>query len=299
MITRRRLATGACAALVGYGLSGRLHEARAARSSFDTLARDLARLEAASGGRLGVAFLDTLSGASSGHRADERFPMCSTFKLLAAAAVLARVDAGKESLGRRVQFDARDVVEYSPVTKDRIGGAGMSLAEICEAAMIVSDNTAGNLLLANLGGPAGLTAYARSLGDQVTRLNRIETDLNEALPGDPRDTTTPAAMLSNLRALIFGNALSASSRDRLTAWLIGNRTGGTRIRAGLPSDWRVGDKTGTGHNGTANDVGVAWPPERAPIILSVYLTGATTSAEQRYATIAGVARAVASATGSR
>jgi beta-lactamase class A len=299
MITRRGFAIGAGVALVGYNLNRGPDDARAARGSFDTLAHDLARLEAESGGRLGVAFLDTSSGASSGHRADERFPMCSTFKLLAAAAVLSRVDAGKESLDRRIQFDARDIVEYSPVTKDRVGSAGMSLAEICEAAMILSDNTAGNLLLANLGGPAGLTAYARSLGDQMTRLDRIETDLNEARPGDPRDTTTPAAMLSNLRTLIVGNALSAGSRDRLTAWLIGNKTGGTRIRAGLPGHWRVGDKTGTGHNGTANDVGVAWPPERAPIFLSIYLTGATTSAEHRNATIAGVARAVASATGWR
>src|SRR5262245_19881348 len=171
----------------------------------------------------------------------------------------------------------------------------MTLAELCEAAVTVSDNTAGNLLLASLGGPAGLTTFTRTLGDSVTRLDRIEPDLNEAAAGDPRDTTSPAAMLADLNALVLGTALSAGSRERLTAWLVGCRTGDKRLRAGLPQGWRVGDKTGTGENGTANDVAVIWPPQRAPLVLTVYLTGASASAAERDATHAAVARAVAAA----
>jgi beta-lactamase class A len=294
MITRRRFAYGAGAAIIGCGLAGTLSAARAAPGLSEKLAADLARIEKESGGRLGVAALDTLTEARVGHRADERFPMCSTFKLLAAAAILARVDAGKERLDTRVRFEARDVVVNSAMTKDRAGGEGMSIEELCEAAMIVSDNTAGNLLLARLGGPQGLTAYARSLGDTVTRLDRIEPYLNEAIPGDERDTTSPAAMLSNLRALVLGNALSESSKDQLTRWLIGNKTGDTRMRAGLPSGWRVGDKTGSGDRGTTNDVGIIWPPGRAPVLVSIYLTETSLAGEQRNATLAAVGRAVAS-----
>jgi beta-lactamase class A len=244
---------------------------------------------------LGVAVLDTLTETRSAHRADERFPMCSTFKLLAAGAILARVDAGKEHLDRRIRFEGKDVVVNSAITKDRVGGEGMSVAELCEAAMIVGDNTAGNLLLAILGGPEGLTAYARSLGDMATRLDRIEPDLNEAIPGDPRDTTSPAAMLSNLRTLVLGNVLSVGSRDQLTRWLLGNKTGDTRLRAGLPSAWRVGDKTGSGEKGTTNDVGIIWPPGRAPILVAIYLTDTPVAGERRNATLAAVGRAVASA----
>jgi beta-lactamase class A len=295
MISRRRFATGACAALVGAGSAGQRGRARAAGGFANALAGDIAKIEVESGGRLGVAVLDTLTDARFGQRADERFPMCSTFKLVAAAAILARVDTGEERLVRRIRFGAGEVVVNSPITKDRVGGEGMTLAELCEAAMIVSDNTAGNLLLANLGGPAGLTAYARSLGDGVTRLDRIEPELNEARPGDPRDTTTPAAMLANLRALALENALSAASRAQLELWLVGNKTGDTRLRAGLPAGWRVGDKTGSGERGTTNDVGVFWPPDRAPVIVSIYLTETTAAPERRNATLAAVGRAVASA----
>jgi len=295
MITRRRFAVGAGAAIAGCGFAKATSVAQAAGIAPEKLTAELARIEKESGGRLGVAVLDMLTDARAAHRADERFPMCSTFKLLAAAAILARVDAGKERLDTRIRFEARDVVVNSAMTKDRAGGEGMSLAELCEAAMIVSDNTAGNLLLVRLGGPAGLTAYARSLGDTVTRLDRTEPDLNEALPGDPRDTTSPLAMLSNLRTLVLGNALSASSKDQLTRWLVGNKTGDTRLRAGLPGGWRVGDKTGAGERGTTNDVGIIWPPGRAPILVSIYLTETSLAGDQRNATLAAVGRAVASA----
>lgn len=245
MIGRRQFSYGMFATIGGGLLTGPRAFARDsfAQDSFaqdgspwsEQLARNLATLEKERGGRLGVAVIDTLSGKNAAHRGSERFPMCSTFKVLAVAALLARVDSGKEQLDRRIRFDARDVVVNSPITKDRAGGDGMLLAEICEAAMTVSDNTAGNLLLANLGGPEGLTAYARSLGDTVTRLDRNEPGLNEAIPGDLRDTTSPTAMVSNLRALMTGKELKPASIERLVGWLVGNKTGDTRLRASLPA----------------------------------------------------------------
>ncbi len=250
----------------------------------------LAALERRNGGRLGVAALDTASGRRVGHRGDELFPLCSTFKFLAAAFVLARVDRGEEKLDRRVVFSDKDLVTYSPVTKNHVGPGGMSMAEICEAAVTLSDNTAGNLQLASFGGPAGLTAYARSLGDRATRLDRIETELNEAKPGDPRDTTTPAAMLDTMQRLLISDALSASSRDRLIGWLLASKTGARRLRAGLPADWRVGDKTGTGNNGTANDVAIAFPPGRAPILITAYSPESTIPDDARNAVIAEAGR---------
>jgi beta-lactamase class A len=257
------------------------------------LAAALGGIEARSGGRLGVAVLDGATGRAITHRADERFPMCSTFKLLAAACVLARVDRNEERLDRRVTFTERDLVTYSPATKERVGAAGMMMAEICEAAVTLSDNTAGNLLLASFGGPEGLTRYARSLGDGVTRLDRIETDLNEAIPGDPRDTTTPAAMMENIRRMVLGDALSPASREQLGAWLVASKTGDKRLRAGFPIEWRVGDKTGTGRNGATGDVGVAWPPGRAPIVVAVYLVAPQGSDDSRNDIFAEVARLVA------
>jgi beta-lactamase class A len=296
MISRRRFVVGAGAGttVAGFGMLGGGRDRAAAASLAEKL--DIPTIEAASGGRLGVAFLDTTTGARAGHRADERFPLCSTFKVLAAAAVLARVDAGQERLDRRIRFAASDLVVNSPATKERAGTQeGMSLDELCAAAMTMSDNTAGNLLLAALGGPEALTAYIRSLGDATTRLDRIEPELNEARPGDPRDTTTPAAMAANLRTLLLGNVLAAPSRERLTAWLVGNKTGDARLRAGLPKGWRVGDKTGSGGHGSSNDVAVIWPDGRAPVIVASYLTETTGTDDQRNAAHAAVGRAVAAA----
>jgi beta-lactamase class A len=171
----------------------------------------------------------------------------------------------------------------------------MTVAELCEAAVTLSDNTAANLLLASLGGPSAITAYARSLGDDITRLDRIEPELNEATPGDPRDTTTPAAMAKNLKLLATGTALSAASRDQLNAWLVGCKTGDAKLRAGLPKSWRVGDKTGSGGHGSNNDVAVIWPDGRPPVIIASYLTETTISDDQRNAVHAAVGRAVAAA----
>ena len=253
----------------------------------------LAALERRHGGRLGVAVLDTVGGRRINHRGEERFPMCSTFKWLAAAHVLARVDRGEEGLDRRVVFDRKDLVSYSPVTEKHVKD-GMTLAEICEAAVTLSDNTAGNLLLASFGGPAGLTAFARSIGDTRTRLDRVEPELNEATPGDPRDTTTPAMMLHDLQALLLGDVLSVASRAQLTAWLVANRTGDERLRAGLPADWRAGDKTGTGNHGVTNDVAILWPPGRGPLLVAAYYAGAAGATQaQRNAVLADVGRIVA------
>ena len=278
--------------LTGLGAVPLVRSAFAADPAASGLTAELAQIEVKVGGRLGVDVHDTGTGQRLRHRPDERFPMCSTFKVLACAAVLARVDAGQESLSRRIRFQAGDLVTYSPVTKDRVGGEGMTLAELSEAGLTQSDNTAGNLILASLGGPAGVTDYARVLGDPVTRLDRIETGLNDAVPGDPRDTTTPAAMTANLETLLLRGTLSPSSRGQLTAWLLANQTGGAKLRAGLPAGWRVGDKTGGGDWGTTNDVAVIWPPERRPIVVSVYLTETKASFDDRNAAIAAVGQAV-------
>jgi beta-lactamase class A len=175
--------------------------------------------------------------------------------------------------------------------------AGMTVRELCDAAITLSDNTAANLLLASAGGPAGLTAFARSIGDTRTRLDRWETELNEAAPGDPRDTTTPAAMLHSMREVLLGDVLADGSRAQLVDWLVATRTGDRRLRAGLPDGWRVGDKTGTSGNGIANDVGIAWPPGRGPLLVTAYYDGRPATPEQRDAVIADVGRVVASLAG--
>ena len=250
----------------------------------------LRELERRNGGRLGVALLDTASGRRTAYRGDERFPMCSTFKFLAAALMLARVDRGEDKLDRRIVFAESDLVPYSPATKMHVGADGMTVDAICAAAVTLSDNTAGNLMLASFGGPAGLTAFARGLGDTVTRLDRIETELNEGMPGDPRDTTSPLAMLGTMQKLVAGDVLSAASRERLIGWLVANKTGDKRLRAGMPASWRIGDKTGTGGNGSANDIAVAWPPGRAPVFVTAYYTGSKISDDARSAVIAEASR---------
>jgi beta-lactamase class A len=263
-----------------------------ARAADAGLAGALRRIEDASGGRLGVAVRDTATSRRVLHRAAERFPLCSTFKVLACAAVLTRVQEGRESLDRRIRFTTADLVAHSPVTRPHAGGDGMRLGALCAAAMTESDNTAGNLVLATLGGPSGVTAYARAIGDQVTRLDRTETALNEATPGDERDTTTPEAMAANLDALVLGRRLSSRSRDQFTAWLLACRTGGAMLRAGLPPGWRIGDRTGGSDRGSTNDVAVVWPPGRKPLVVCVYLTETKAGFDASCATIAAVGRAV-------
>jgi beta-lactamase class A len=234
--------------------------------------------------------IDTASGRRFGHRQDERFPMCSTFKVLLAAAVLARVDRGEERLDRRISFGERDLVAHAPVARARLKQGSLTLAELCAAAVTVSDNTAANLLLGTLGGAAGLTAFARRLGDERTRLDRLEPLLNEAKAGDERDTTTPLSMAEDLKRLLLEEALAKTSRDALLGWMAASTTGLARLRAGVPTGFRAVDKTGSGENGTTNDVGVAWPPQGKPIVLALYLTGAQVSPAQREAVLADATR---------
>lgn len=260
-----------------------------ATSDFDNR---IEAIEKRMAGRMGVAALDTGSGKRLDHRSQERFPMCSTFKFLAAAAVLKRVDEGQEKLDRFVSYDVKDILEYAPVTKAHLKDGGMTLGALCAAVIEQSDNTAGNLLLDAIGGPVGLTDFARRLGDQMTRLDRKEPDLNSAIPGDEHDTTTPAAMCSDMQRLLIGDVLSESSRHQLEVWLQHNETGALMIRAAIPKTWNVGDKTGRGANGATNDIAIIRPPGRAPLLLVVYFVGSSAPADDRAAAIAEVARVV-------
>lgn len=256
----------------------------------------LAELERSAGGRLGVCAIDIATGRRAEHRADERFPFCSTFKAMLSAAVLAQSVDRPALLQQRVTYTKADLVNYSPVSGKHVED-GMTVAALCEAAIQYSDNSAANLLMKLLGGPSAVTAYARSIGDDTFRLDRWETELNTALPGDLRDTTTPAAMAASMRVLMVGDALPAAQRAQLVAWMRGNKVGDKRIRAGVPAGWTVGDKTGTGDYGTTNDAGVMWSPSGAPIALAVYYTQARADARAKDDVIASAARIVVRAFG--
>jgi beta-lactamase class A len=261
--------------------------ARAAASSAEerlALANNrLAEIEARESGRLGVFVRDTGARATIEHRADERFPMCSTFKLLTAAAALKRVDDGAERLDRTIAYGPNDLLEYAPIAKAHVAEGGMTLADLCAAAIDWSDNTAANLVLQAIGGPPGFTQFARSLGDKVTRLDRNEPTLNEATPGDERDTTSPRAMAADMQKVLLGDALSDQSRRQLEAWLIDDKVGDKRVRAGLPHSWRIGDKTGSGDHGTANTIAIIRPPDQAPILAAVYYTESSAPMDARNA----------------
>jgi len=263
-------------------------------SQSPTISKDRIRdLEQRSGGRLGVAAFDTASGKRLDYRADERVAMCSTFKFLAAAAVLERVDHGQEKLDRWIPFSDSDVLEYAPVAKEHVKEGGMTLSSLCAAAVEMSDNTAANLILQALGGPQAITRYCRSLGDKVTRLDRFETELNDVKAGDVRDTTTPAAMLSLMNAILLGKALSEPSRRQLEAWMVGAQPGADRIPAGLPKGWRVGHKTGTWSAGSTNDIAIVWPSGRAPILVTAYYFRASGTQAERNAVLRELGSAIA------
>lgn len=273
-----------------------------APSAFDD---DLAAIEASlGGGRLGVWVIDTGTGREFGHRGDERFAMCSTFKWVLAAAVLDSAARGGPSLDDTLLFREADLLGHAPATRARIADrpkiigdarlGEMTIEELCEAAVVVSDNTAANLLLEIQMGPAGLTNFLRRNRDGVTRLDRNEPSLNENLPGDPRDTTTPRAMAQTAAWLLAGETLPLPLREKLTGWMVASRTGLDRLRAGLPLEWRAGDKTGTGPNGAHNDVAIAWPPGREPLVIASYISGGTADGAARAAAHAAVGRLVAS-----
>jgi beta-lactamase class A len=255
MLSRRSFLIGSATLAAGCAHS----DARAA----------FAELEQVLGGRIGFSALDTGSGRRIEWRAGERFALCSTFKASLAAAVLTRIDAGEFRRDDVLTFDAANLLPTSRTTAQHRDGR-ISVIEACEAVVTVSDNTAANALLRLVGGPPAMTAFFRSLGDRTTRLDRYELELNSNIDGDPRDTTTPDAMLRSLQTLLLGDALSGTSRSLLTSWMRNEQNGSNRIRAGLPSTWQVANKPGTGANGAVNDIGVAWPPQSAPIVLIAY-----------------------------
>ncbi|GLZ77914.1 beta-lactamase [Actinorhabdospora filicis] len=247
----------------------------------------LTALEQRFGARLGVYAVNTGTGATIAHRADERFAFCSTFKALAAAAVLTRNPMSH--LDTLVTYTRADLMKNSPITSKNVA-TGMTIRDLCDAAIRYSDGTAGNLLIRDLGGPGELTAYARSLGDDVTRMDRVEPDITEATPGDPRDTTSPRAYGGDFQRIVLGEALPAEKRDFLVDLLKRNLTGDARIRAGLPKDWVVADKTGTGDYGTLNDFAVAWPPSGAPLLIGIMSSKDTQDAPYDQALLAEAAR---------
>lgn len=250
------------------------------------------RMESRLGGRVGLAVLDTGSGKSLSWRGDERFAMCSSFKWLLAATVLAHADQGQLHLDRRISYTAAQLLAHSPVTGAHVKEGGMQIADLCAAAVEESDNAAANLLLATLGGPKAVTAYARSLGDATTRLDRNEPSLNDNRPGDPRDTTTPNAMAKTMKTVWTGAALKQASRAKLLDWLRKCDTGAHRLRAGLPSSWGEGDKTGTGARGAAVDNAIIWPPNRPPILAAAYLSDSSKPVEMLEAAHAELGRMI-------
>ncbi|MGW4566575.1 class A beta-lactamase [Streptomyces sp. NPDC004561] len=239
------------------------------------IVRRLKDLEHRYSARLGVYAGNTGTGRIVRYRADERFPICSVFKTLTAAAVLRDLDRNGEFLARRIRYTEKDVTDsgYAPITgKPENLAQGMTVSELCAASICYSDNAAENLLLRELGGPSAVTRFCHSIGDRTTRLDRWEPDLNSAEPWRVTDTTSPSAIGQTYARLVLGTALAPEDRKRLTDWLLANTTGGEKLRAGLPSDWTVADKTGSGKYGTSHDVGITWPPGHAPVVMTVLTT---------------------------
>jgi beta-lactamase class A len=246
--------------------------------------------------RLGVYAVNVHTGRTLSYREDEPFPVMSTFKTYAAAALLRLHPLEQDFFGTVVSYTEDDLVANSPVTSTRVA-TGMTVAELCEAAITRSDNTAANLLLRLLGGPEAITAFARDIKDMRTRLDRWETELNTAIPGDDRDTTTAAAIGEGYRSLVLGDVLGEPEREQLKNWLLANTTGGERIRAGVPKDWRTADKTGSGDYGSANDVAITWTPDGTPIVIAVLTTKEVEGAEYENAALADAAKVAAEALG--
>lgn len=242
--------------------------------------------------RVGVAVSDLSSGRAWRHNADQRFPLASTFKVLACGALLHKVDAGEERLDRVIHYGEKDLVTYSPETSQHVD-TGMSLGALCEAAITLSDNTAANLVLGRIDGPAGLTLFLRGIGDDNTRLDRRETELNEGTPGDPRDTTTPDAMVATLGELLFGDVLGEDARRQLLQWMKDDKVADAVLRAGIPGDWTIGDKTGTGGHGTRGIIAVMWPPGHGPVLAAIYLTETDATLARRNAALADIGKALA------
>ncbi|GAO69954.1 MULTISPECIES: class A beta-lactamase [Comamonas] len=294
MQRRSMLTTGLALGLGAWGLSGCAFISKQQAAAARTLSDELAALEIQAQGRFGLYVLDTVSGAEAGWRGDERFPMCSTFKTLLAARMLYLAQRDEIRLWRKLYYSPSEVVAWSPISEKRAGAnGGMTVQELCEAMVLVSDNTAANVLLEASGGPAALTQWLRELGDGTTRLDRNEPSLNTALPGDERDTTTPQAMVQSLQKLLLGDVLEGYARALLQQWLVDSRTGDKRVRAGMPGDWTVGGKTGSGERGTACDTLIVWPTaQSAPLLVTAYLTGSSLDGTGREAVLARAGEAI-------
>lgn len=250
----------------------------------------ISRLESESSGRIGVSIVSANGTPLFSYRANERFAMCSTFKALLGASILSRVDANLESLDRAISYKSTDILDYAPVTKNYLITGHMTVSQLSAASIQYSDNTAANLLLDVIGGPKSLTEYLLSIGDNTTRLDRNEPFLNTNILGDLRDTTTPDAMAKTLQKILLGDYLSPASKEQLKAWMFGNTTGNSKLRAGFDKFWIIGDKTGSGENGASNDVAVVFPRGLSPFIVTVFYTGSATSNDTKSAVIAEVAR---------
>jgi beta-lactamase class A len=251
----------------GQKVSGQIVSGRSGEAA--ALGEKAKELEKQYDARLGIYALDTGTGRTAAYRAEERFAYASTFKALAAGVILKRTKVS--GLKKRITYASGDIVSHSPTTEKHVAD-GMTLGEVIEAAITVSDNTAMNLMFREVGGPAVMERELRAVGDRTVEVDRVETELNTAVPGDKRDTSTPRAMATSLRAYATGTALQKPERDQLVAWLKANTTGDKLIRAGVPDGWVVGDKTGGGDYGTRNDIAVVWPPDAAPIVLAVMST---------------------------
>lgn len=254
-------------------------------------ANSLKELESASGGRLGVSAINTANHAEIQYRQNERFPFCSTSKVMGVAAILQASTRKPNLLQQRIHYKKDDLVTYSPMTEQHLR-EGMTVAALCEATLTTSDNTAMNLLMKILGGPQAVTAFARSIENYSFRLDRWEPDLNTAIPNDPRDATSPMAMRVSLQKLVLGHGLPAYQQTLLQSWLQKNTTGASRIRAGVPKTWLVGDKTGTGEYGTTNDIGIIYPPGCKPIVVAIYFTQGIKDAKPQEEVIASATKIV-------
>ncbi len=237
----------------------------------------LAKLEANSGGRLGAYIFDTASGKSAGRRIDERFGMCSTFKLSLAAAILKLSEQGKLRLDDFLPYTKTDLMSVSPVTTENLAKGGMTVEALAKATQITSDNAAANILMKHIGGPTAVTAFWRSLGDNVSRIDRYEPQMNLVSSGEIRDTTSPGAIARSAAKFLTTDTLTIASREKLIGWMAETQTGVKRLRAGLPESWRQGDKTGTGihesYTNKYNDIAIFWPPARPPVIVSCFYEG--------------------------
>lgn len=288
VVTRRTLLITGSAFACSCALFG--SKRAAAMAQLDAMRSEL-------GGRLGVHAVSIGTDERIGIDDDGRYAMASTFKLLLAAAALHRVDRGELAAEQSVSVGSGDLVAHAPVTETHLARGSMTVNELCSAIMLVSDNAAANVLLRVIGGPGEVTRFARLLEDRVTRLDRIEPELNENVPGDARDTTSPRAMVNTMKRLLIGDVLRPASRDQLSRWLVESRTGLKRIRAGLPASWKIGDKTGTGKNGAVNDVAIATPPGGRPILIAIYMSESEQDLDTLSAAHAKIAKIIANVLG--